>query len=146
MNIGKGQLTNNIDSKTHRTECWFAYIKFLAVSSSVTFQTKTPNFKKSVFHMLPGGHFYNSRFEFIIICGMPWVLLLRNHLPKYRICIWKKRTILHSIIIRVVSVQEYLLGKEANELLKNLIKVLFKVLKKGKIIFDVVFISSTIFS
>ena len=58
----------------------------------------------------------------------------------------KKRTILHSIIIRVVSVQEYLLGKEANELLKNLIKVLFKVLKKGKIIFDVVFISSTIFS
>ena len=55
-------------------------------------------------------------------------------------------TILHSIIIRVVSVQEYLLGKEANELLKNLIKVLFKVLKRGKIIFDVVFISSTIFS
>lgn len=130
MTIGKGQLTNNIDSKTHGTECWFAYIKCLTVSSSVTFQTKTPNFKKSVFHMLPGGHFYNSRFEFIIICRMPWVLLLRNHLPKYRIRIWKKkRIILHSIIIGAVSVQEYLLGKEANEL-KNLIKVLFKVLKE----------------
>lgn len=60
MNIGKGQLTPNIDSKTHGTECWFAYIKCLAVSSSMTFQTKTPNFEKSIFHTLPGGHFIKA--------------------------------------------------------------------------------------